>query len=45
MFFIIVGVLLAMTFDDESAKAMAAPIIALLGDPEKKVIVTKKGDK
>ena len=38
MFFIIVGILLAMTFNDESARGIAAPILALLGDPEKKVL-------
>ncbi len=38
MFFIIIGVLLAMTFDDESAREMGAPILSLLEDPDKKVI-------
>jgi len=38
MFFIIIGVVLAMTFDDESAREMGAPIVSLLGDPDKKVM-------
>lgn len=37
MFFIIVGVLLAMTFDDDSAREMAAPIVSMLGNPDKKI--------
>ena len=36
MFFIIVGVILVMTFSDSSAKEMASPIVSLLGDPERK---------
>src|SRR3972149_4712555 len=38
MFFITVGVLLVMTFSEESAQALAAPIVSLLGDPGKKVL-------
>jgi len=40
MFFITVGVLLVMTFSEESAQALAAPIVSLLGDPGKKVLRT-----
>lgn len=36
MFFIVVGVLLVLTFSEESAREMSAPILSLLGDPEKK---------
>lgn len=38
MFFIIVGVLLALTFNEESAQEMAAPIKSLLGDENKKAL-------
>ncbi len=38
MFIIIVVILLAMTFNDESAREMAAPVLVLLGDPGKKVL-------
>jgi len=38
MFFITVGVLLVMTFSEESAQALAAPIVSLLGDPGKKTL-------
>src|SRR3989337_4399628 len=38
MFFITVGVLLVMTFSEESARALAAPIVSLLGDPGKKTL-------
>src|SRR3972149_10935288 len=40
MFFITVGVLLVMTFSEESAQALSAPIVSLLGDPGKKVLRT-----
>src|SRR3972149_11517160 len=38
MFFITVGVLLVMTFSEESAQALAAPIVSLLGDPGEKTL-------
>lgn len=38
MFFITVGTLLVLTFSEESAQEMAAPIVSLLGDPNKKVL-------
>lgn len=38
MFFIIVGVLLIMTINDKSTREMAAPIISLLVNPERKLL-------
>ena len=40
LFFVTVGVLLSMTFSEESAKALSAPIVSLLGDPDKKTLRT-----
>jgi hypothetical protein len=38
MLFIIIGILLYMTFDDESTKELTAPIKVLCGDPQQKVL-------